>query len=40
LRDIDTAQAFSIRDIDTLVERSNSRALAGWGTADQALPDV
>jgi bifunctional non-homologous end joining protein LigD len=40
LRDLDKAQPFSIRDADTLIERADSRALAGWGEANQELPDL
>ena len=31
---------FSIRDADELVKRAGSKALAGWGKANQALPDA
>ena len=40
LRDIDTAARWSVRDADELLARATSRALAGWGVADQVLPDV
>lgn len=40
LREIDTPQAFSVRDVDTLIERASSRGLRGWGQADQVLPDI
>ncbi|MCW3846690.1 DNA ligase D [Sphingomonas sp. LB-2] len=40
LRDIESPKAFSIRDGATLIDRANSRALWGWGTADQSLPDL
>ncbi|MHA6718591.1 DNA ligase D [Sphingomonas sp. RS6] len=40
LRDIDSARIFTIRDAATLIERAAGRALRGWGTADQALPDL
>ena len=30
---------FTIRDVDELLERANSKLLAGWGQAKQALPD-
>lgn len=36
----DDAHPWSIMDGDALVERAASRALAGWGYADQALPDL
>jgi bifunctional non-homologous end joining protein LigD len=31
---------FSIRDVDALLDRAGSKALAGWGKAKQALPDA
>jgi len=31
---------FSIRDADQLLDRAGSKLLAGWGKADQALPDA
>jgi bifunctional non-homologous end joining protein LigD len=40
LRTIDSAHAFTIQDAATLIERAASRALRGWGTADQTLPDL
>ena len=40
LRTIDSAHAFTIQDAATLIERADSRALRGWGTADQTLPDL
>jgi bifunctional non-homologous end joining protein LigD len=40
LRDIATPQLFSVRDADALIERSTSRALKGWGQAEQVLPDI
>lgn len=40
LRDIDTAARWSVRDAAALIERANSRALAGWGFATQVLPDL
>ncbi|HEY0621705.1 DNA ligase D [Sphingomonas sp.] len=40
LRDINTPQAFSVRDADALIERATGRALKGWGQADQVLPDI
>lgn len=40
LRDIDTAARWSVRDATELLDRANSRALAGWGVADQVLPDL
>ena len=40
LRDIETAARWSVRDAEELLERATSRALAGWGVADQVLPDL
>ena len=40
LDDFDAANVFSIRDADTLLERSSANALAGWGKAKQSLPDA
>ena len=36
---ISGANAFTVRDADTLLERAGSKLLAGWGEANQALPD-
>jgi bifunctional non-homologous end joining protein LigD len=36
----DSGHHFSIRDVDELLERAGSKALAGWGKAKQALPKV
>ena len=40
LRDIDNAHRWGVRDGAELLERANSRELAGWGFADQVLPDL
>jgi len=40
LRDADSAQLFSVRDAALLLDRATGRALAGWGQADQVLPDI
>lgn len=40
LRDLEGSTWLSVRDADALIERANSRALAGWGIAEQELPDV
>jgi len=40
LDDFDKAGAFTIRDAKKLLARAGSRALNGWGVADQALPDL
>ncbi len=36
----DSGHHFSIRDVDELLKRAKSKALAGWGQATQALPDA
>ena len=36
----DSGHHFSIRDAGELLKRASSKALAGWGKADQALPDA
>jgi bifunctional non-homologous end joining protein LigD len=38
LDDYEGGNAFTIRDVDLLFERSESKLLAGWGQAKQALP--
>ena len=40
LRHIDTAARWTVADRDVLTERATSRALSGWGHADQTLPDL
>jgi bifunctional non-homologous end joining protein LigD len=40
LRDIENAHRWGVRDGPELLERANSRELAGWGFADQVLPDL
>ncbi|MBV9748595.1 MAG: DNA ligase D [Acetobacteraceae bacterium] len=40
LRDLDSAHRWSVRDGKALLARANSRALQGWGVADQVLPDL
>ena len=40
LRDIDTAARWRVTDAEELLTRASSRALAGWGVADQVLPDL
>jgi bifunctional non-homologous end joining protein LigD len=40
LAKLDGADAFSIDDAKTLITRAQGKSLAGWGFADQALPDV
>ena len=40
LRDIDTAARWHVGDAAELLTRAGSRALAGWGVADQVLPDL
>ena len=40
LEDVAGAGIFTIADVDRLIERAASRALRGWGQADQLLPDI
>lgn len=40
LRNIHTAARWTIADAAELLDRAGSAALAGWGIADQALPDL
>ncbi len=40
LRDLDTAARWRVGDQAELIDRANGRALAGWGVADQVLPDL
>lgn len=40
LRDLETAARWTVKDAAELLDRANSRALAGWGVADQVLPDL
>ena len=40
LRDLDSAAHWRVTDADALMERAASRALAGWGMAEQVLPDL
>ena len=40
LRDIETAARWGVKDGAELIARAGSRALAGWGMADQVLPDL
>jgi bifunctional non-homologous end joining protein LigD len=37
---IDTPAHWHVGDAAELVKRAASKALAGWGRADQALPDL
>jgi bifunctional non-homologous end joining protein LigD len=39
LQDIDHPGAFTIADLDQLIDRAGSRELRGWGEAVQTLPD-
>jgi bifunctional non-homologous end joining protein LigD len=39
LKDMQDAKAFSIDDVNRLLTRAGSKTLAGWGFADQELPD-
>ena len=40
LGDMKDAHPFGIGDAKTLIERAESKALAGWGFAEQRLPDL
>jgi bifunctional non-homologous end joining protein LigD len=40
LRTLDAANRWHIADGVALVERASSKALRGWGRADQVLPDL
>jgi bifunctional non-homologous end joining protein LigD len=40
LDDMASGHVFSVKDADRLIERANSRKLAGWGIAVQRLPEV
>jgi bifunctional non-homologous end joining protein LigD len=40
LRDIDSTARWHVTDAAELIERAGSRALAGWGVAEQTLPDL
>ncbi|WP_159714635.1 DNA ligase D [Sphingomonas sp. AX6] len=37
---LEGGNAFSVDDVETLIGRASSRRLAGWGMAEQRLPDV
>lgn len=40
LQDMASAHPFSISDLEQLIDRAGSPDLAGWGHAEQALPDL
>ncbi|WJY17533.1 DNA ligase D [Alteriqipengyuania flavescens] len=40
LKRMDSAKAFSIDQAEALLRRASSKALHGWGFADQRLPDI
>ncbi len=40
LRDLKKAAPWTVSDRDTLIDRAAGRALAGWGTTAQTLPDA
>ncbi len=40
LKDMENAHPFSIDDAKRLLDRSKGKGLAGWGFAEQALPDL
>ncbi|MFC4255825.1 DNA ligase D [Altererythrobacter xixiisoli] len=37
---IDSANIYTMSDAETLLERAQGKALAGWGMAEQQLPDI
>jgi bifunctional non-homologous end joining protein LigD len=40
MKTIDTSAPWHVGDAAELVKRTASKALAGWGRADQVLPDL
>jgi bifunctional non-homologous end joining protein LigD len=40
LDQFESGHHFGLHDVDELLERSSSKALAGWGKAKQSLPDA
>jgi bifunctional non-homologous end joining protein LigD len=40
LRDIDSAAAFTIADVEQLLKRARSKRLKAWGTGAQRLPTL
>jgi bifunctional non-homologous end joining protein LigD len=40
MKTIDKPSHFRVGDAGELLKRAASKALAGWGRADQALPDL
>ncbi len=40
LKDFENAHPFSISDAKKLITRANGKGLAGWGFAEQALPEI
>ena len=40
LKDMENARGFTIGDSKRLLDRAQSKSLAGWGFAQQRLPDV
>jgi bifunctional non-homologous end joining protein LigD len=40
LADLTTAARWTVLDADELIERANMKALAGWGVAEQTLPEL
>ncbi len=40
LRDVETPAAFSISDVEKLLQRASGKALRGWGFAELPLPDL
>ena len=40
LRDLDSPAHWNVRDSRNLARRADSKALTGWGRADQKLPSI
>ena len=40
LEEMDSGAAFTVRDVDKLLDRAAGRRLQGWGESDQVLPDL
>ena len=40
LDDYESGHAYSVRDVEKLLERAGARGLKGWGVAEQVLPDL
>jgi len=40
LETIEHAHPFAMNDVDALLDRASQKTLAGWGFAQQALPEI